>query len=62
MPAYFAPRVLLATGWAHNVRLEVDDVGMLTAITPDATPDGSIPLSGPVVPGCQTCTLMPFSA
>ena len=32
MPAYFAPRVLLATGWAHNVRLEVDDVGMLTAI------------------------------
>jgi hypothetical protein len=35
---------------------------MLTAITPDATPDGSIPLSGPVVPGCQTCTLMPFSA
>lgn len=51
MPAYFAPRVLLATGWAHNVRLEVDDVGMLTAITPDATPDGSIPLSGPVVPG-----------
>lgn len=51
MPAYFAPRVLLATGWAHNVRLEVDELGMLTAITPEASSHESIPLSGPVVPG-----------
>ena len=51
MPAYFAPRVLLARGWAHHVRLEVDDVGILTDITPQASPDGCIPLSGPVVPG-----------
>ncbi|VTP13392.1 8-oxoguanine deaminase [Phytobacter ursingii] len=51
MPAYFAPRVLLATGWAHNVRLEVDELGMLTAITPEASSHEGIPLSGPVVPG-----------
>lgn len=51
MPAYFAPRVFLATGWAHNVRLEVDELGMLTAITPEASSHESIPLSGPVVPG-----------
>ena len=37
MPAYFATQALLAEGWAHNVRLDVDAAGMLTAITPDST-------------------------
>lgn len=51
MPAYFATRALLANGWAHNVRLDVNAAGMLTAVTPDADPQGCILLSGPVVPG-----------
>lgn len=51
MAAYFASRALLADGWAHDVRLEVDAAGMLTAVTPGGDPQGCIPLSGPVVPG-----------
>ena len=51
MPAYFASRALLSDGWAHNVRLDVDAAGMLTAVTPDNDAQGCLPLSGPVVPG-----------
>ncbi|TXW70005.1 formimidoylglutamate deiminase, partial [Escherichia coli] len=51
MPAYFATQALLAEGWAHNVRLDVDAAGMLTAITPDSTAQDAVRLSGPVIPG-----------
>jgi len=51
MAAYFASRALLADGWAHDVRLEVDAAGMLTAVTPGGDPQGCTMLSGPVVPG-----------
>lgn len=51
MPAYFASRALLATGWAHNVRLEVDAHGQLAQVTPNADPDGCLRLHGDVVPG-----------
>lgn len=51
MPAYFASRALLAHGWSHNVRLDVDAAGTLSAVTPGGDPQGCIRLSGPVVPG-----------
>ncbi|CAM3885063.1 formimidoylglutamate deiminase [Serratia silvae] len=51
MSAYFASRALLPTGWAHNVRLEVDELGQLTQVTTNADPDGCLRLHGDVVPG-----------
>ena len=51
MPAYFASRALLAQGWAHNVRLDVDVTGYLSAVTPESDPQGCQRLNGPVVPG-----------
>lgn len=51
MPAYFASRALLPTGWAHNVRLEVDAHGQLAQVNPHADPDGCQRLHGDVVPG-----------
>ncbi|PBI79200.1 formimidoylglutamate deiminase [Rahnella victoriana] len=51
MPAYFASRALLANGWAHNVRLDVDAAGILTAVTPGGEAEGCQRLQGPVVPG-----------
>ncbi|QHA85502.1 formimidoylglutamate deiminase [Serratia rhizosphaerae] len=51
MPAYYAKRALLPTGWAHAVRLDVDAHGFLTRVTPDASPEGCALLHGDVVPG-----------
>lgn len=51
MPAYFATRALLANGWAHNVRLDVDDTGLIKSVTPDTTVQDAVLLSGPVLPG-----------
>ncbi|WP_422527993.1 formimidoylglutamate deiminase [Serratia fonticola] len=51
MPAYFASRALLPTGWAHNVWLEVDAHGQLTQVTTNADSDGCLRLHGDVVPG-----------
>lgn len=51
MPAYFAPRALLADGWAHNVRLNVDNVGYLSHVEVGAAPEGCTRLAGDVVPG-----------
>lgn len=51
MSVYFAPRALLPHGWAHNVRLEVNDAGYLTAITPDCDKQDATVLHGPVVAG-----------
>lgn len=51
MPAYYAKRALLPTGWAHAVRLDVDAHGFLTQVTPDASPEGCALLHGDVVPG-----------
>jgi formimidoylglutamate deiminase len=51
MPAYFASRALLPTGWTHNVRLEVDAHGQLAQVTPNTDSDGCLRLHGDVVPG-----------
>ncbi|MFZ1873201.1 MAG: formimidoylglutamate deiminase [Chania sp.] len=51
MPAYFASRALLPSGWAHNVRLDVDVHGQLTQVTPNAESTDCLRLHGDVVPG-----------
>ena len=48
---YFASAALLPSGWAENVRLTVDDAGVLTAVTANASSDGAQVLVGCVVPG-----------
>ncbi|MBV8272237.1 MAG: formimidoylglutamate deiminase [Cupriavidus sp.] len=48
----FAPHALLPDGWARNVRLTWDAHGVLTSVTPDATPmPGEARAAGPVLPG-----------
>ncbi|MDA7084811.1 formimidoylglutamate deiminase [Pseudomonas sp. SA3-5] len=51
MPAFFAPRALLAHGWAQNVRLEVSASGSLDSITVDGSSEGAERLRGPLLPG-----------
>ncbi|WP_332771481.1 formimidoylglutamate deiminase [Pseudomonas sp. ESBL1] len=51
MPAFFAERALLPTGWASNVRLEVAEDGRLTHVEADASAEGAERLGGPVLPG-----------
>lgn len=49
--AFFAPSALLPTGWASDVRFEVDARGVLSGVARDAAPGDAIRLPGPVVPG-----------
>ncbi|MDM8348336.1 formimidoylglutamate deiminase [Pseudomonas sp. sp1636] len=51
MPAFFAPRALLAQGWAQNVRLEVCASGILQSISVGASAAGAERLCGPLLPG-----------
>ena len=51
MPAYFATRALLSQGWASQVRLTVDDQGVLSSVEVNAQPEGAYRLNGPIVPG-----------
>ncbi|WP_040260120.1 formimidoylglutamate deiminase [Pseudomonas massiliensis] len=51
MPAYLAERALLPDGWAKQVRLEVDSLGNLVQVQPDATGEGAQVLEGAVLPG-----------
>src|SRR5579872_1160314 len=54
MPArssYCADLALLPSGWARNVRIDVDANGSIEGIEPDSTGDGATRLSGAVVPG-----------
>ncbi|MCU5772948.1 formimidoylglutamate deiminase [Erwiniaceae bacterium BAC15a-03b] len=50
MSSYFASRVLLADGWQHAVRIEVDARGIITGIHTSSDADGAITLPGAVVP------------
>ncbi|NNJ17997.1 formimidoylglutamate deiminase [Pseudomonas putida CSV86] len=51
MSVYFAERALLPSGWAKQVRIEVDANGVLTSIQAGASPDGAEKLGGPLLPG-----------
>lgn len=51
MPSYFADQALLPSGWAADVRFDVDAAGDLTAVTPGGSVDGARRLHGVAVPG-----------
>jgi formimidoylglutamate deiminase len=51
MPAFFAARALLPTGWASDVRLAVNAQGFITDAVANASAEGCQRLTGPVVPG-----------
>ncbi|PWE48008.1 formimidoylglutamate deiminase [Pseudomonas prosekii] len=51
MSAFFAERALLPSGWANNVRLEVNADGVLTHVQADSHADGAERLNGPLLPG-----------
>ena len=51
MAHYFAQSALLPTGWAQDVRLEVDERGDLVTVQPDASPEGAESLMGVAIPG-----------
>ncbi|MBC6983448.1 formimidoylglutamate deiminase [Caulobacter sp. 17J80-11] len=46
----FAPQARLPHGWAENVLIEVDERGLITAVTEGASPDGATRLPGPILP------------
>ena len=50
MKTYYAREALLASGWARDVRITVDD-GAITAIEPGGAAQGAERLAGPVLPG-----------
>ncbi|MBT2339059.1 MULTISPECIES: formimidoylglutamate deiminase [Pseudomonas] len=51
MSAFFAERALLPSGWANDVRFEVDAAGVLTHVQADSHADGAERLAGPLLPG-----------
>ncbi|EPJ86053.1 MULTISPECIES: formimidoylglutamate deiminase [Pseudomonas] len=51
MSAFFAECALLPSGWAHDVRLEVDAEGVLTHVQAGSHADGAERLGGPLLPG-----------
>jgi formimidoylglutamate deiminase len=48
--AFFAADALLPSGWAREVRIEVDE-GSIASVRAGAKPDGAERLQGPVLPG-----------
>ena len=51
MSDLFFDTVFLPSGWARNVRVSVDGSGWITAVEPDAVPDGADHVTGVAVPG-----------
>lgn len=47
----FAADALLPTGWARDVLIAWDGAGRITAITPNAQPNGAAVAPGPLLPG-----------
>jgi formimidoylglutamate deiminase len=51
MNALHAPDALLPSGWARDVRIDVEDGGLIASVSAQARPDGAERLAGPVLPG-----------
>jgi formimidoylglutamate deiminase len=51
MKVLHAPEALLPSGWARDVRIEVDDAGCIASVTPQTQVTGAARLRGPVLPG-----------
>jgi len=47
----FAERALLPGGWARDVRLEINDAGLIERIEPEAGAEDAERLNGPLLPG-----------
>ncbi|CAO97267.1 formimidoylglutamate deiminase [Erwinia tasmaniensis] len=50
MTRFFAPRALMADGWQHNVLIDVDAQGFISATTANAGPQDAQRLNGSVLP------------
>jgi len=50
MATFFAPRALLADGWRHQVRITVNDAGIIERVTPDSDAHDAIRLPGATLP------------
>src|SRR5690349_16138188 len=50
MTAFCAPTARLPTGWARNVRIEVDPGGVITSAEPGGDAAGAQVLAGPLIP------------
>ena len=46
-----APVAMLPDEWARDVLVEIDDAGLIAAVTPDAAPGDAERLAGPLLPG-----------
>ena len=51
MTAYFAESALLPSGWANNLRFDINPEGAIASVTPDTEAGDAERLSGPVIPG-----------
>jgi formimidoylglutamate deiminase len=51
MTVLHAPEALLPSGWARDVRVEVDEAGTIVSVTPQAPAAAAARLPGPVLPG-----------
>lgn len=51
MPTFFAEQALLPSGWATNVRLSVDDYGLISKIETNAKSHDAERICGPLLPG-----------
>ena len=51
MSSLFAEHVLLPTGWARDVLLEVNSDGTITSVEAATEPGDAAPAAGPVIPG-----------
>jgi formimidoylglutamate deiminase len=51
MTVLHAPEALLPSGWARDVRVEMDGTGTIVSVTPQAPAAAATRLRGPVLPG-----------
>jgi formimidoylglutamate deiminase len=51
MNSYLAPSALLPTGWGNQVRIDVDEGGMIAGVSVNADVGTATRLAGPVIPG-----------
>jgi formimidoylglutamate deiminase len=51
MPIFFAERAYLEQGWQKNVRISVNETGVITGIETNTTADQAERIDGPIIPG-----------
>ena len=51
MPVFFAEHAYLEQGWQNDVRIAVNEIGIITAIEINSTADHAERIEGPIIPG-----------